>query len=75
MKVVIEFYRVRPSDQACAVVGRETVEVLDRDDAIAVALHLRDTLNMPQRPDGMAISDGQGNKFHSGSFDPDEVPD
>lgn len=26
MKVVIEFYRIRPSDQACAVVGRETVE-------------------------------------------------
>lgn len=74
MKIVIEFYRVRPSDQACAVVGRETVEVVDRDDAIAVALHLRDTLNMPQRPDGMVISDDLGNKFHSGLFDPDDTP-
>ncbi|MBT9292488.1 hypothetical protein [Prosthecodimorpha staleyi] len=75
MKVVIEFYRIRPSDKACAIIGRETAEAADRNAAIAVALQLRETLDMPQRPDGMSIYDGEGNKFHSGSFDDDAVPD
>jgi hypothetical protein len=39
---------------------------------IEIARHLWQTLDMPQRPDGMTISDGEGNKLYSGRFDPDE---
>ena len=34
MKIVIEFYRTRDTDDAHAVVGREMLKVADLDDAI-----------------------------------------
>lgn len=57
MKIVIEFYRTRETDEAHAVVGRETAEVGDLDDAIEVARQLSRTIDMPQRPDAMTITD------------------
>ncbi len=60
MKIVIEFYRVRPQDDAHAVVGRETEEAVDLDAAIERALALAQTLDMPQRPDALIITDAQG---------------
>jgi hypothetical protein len=65
MKVVVEFYRTRERDDAHAVVGRETREAVDLDDAIDIARALALTLDMPQRPDSMSIADMDGNELHS----------
>lgn len=69
MKIVIEFYRIRDADDAHAVLGRETVEATDVDEAIEIARELLRTLDMPQRPDAITITDGDGNKIHSSSLD------
>ena len=69
MKVVIEFYRIRDADNAHAVVGQETAEASDRDAAIKKAHELAETLNMPQRPDGMLIADSDGNEIYSHTFE------
>lgn len=78
MKTVIEFYRIRDTDQAHAVIGRETVIVGDLQEAIGVGRRLSQTLDMPQRPDGMAVIDGTGNTLYSilldKSSDATEVP-
>ena len=37
MKIMIEFYRTREADDAHAVLGRETAEAADLDDAIEIA--------------------------------------
>jgi hypothetical protein len=66
MKIVIEFYRIRDADDAHAIIGRETAEAADLDEAIEVARLLARTLNMPQRPDAMAISDASGAMLYSG---------
>ena len=68
MKIVIEFYRIRSSDNAHAVVGQEMAEASDREAAIKKAHELAETLNMPQRPDGMSITDSDGNEIHSHTF-------
>lgn len=73
MKVIIEFYRTRKTDDAHAVIGRETAEAADLDIAIAIAHQLSRTLEMPQRPDGMTISDGYGNELYSSKFAPTEI--
>jgi hypothetical protein len=65
MKTVVEFYRVRDIDHAHAVVGRETVIVGDLQEAIAIGRRLSRSLDMPQRPDGMAVTDGEGNTLYS----------
>jgi len=66
MKIVIEFYRTRDADDAHAVIGRETVEVDGLDGAIAAARLLARTLDMPQRPDSMMITDANGKVHYSG---------
>lgn len=70
MKVVIEFYRIREADHAHAIVGREIAEAADLDDAVGIARHLWRTLDMPQRPDAMTISNSEGNKLLFGKFGP-----
>jgi hypothetical protein len=72
MNMVIEFFRIREADDALAIVGREIADATDLDDAIEIARHLWQTLDMPQRPDAMTISDSEGNKLYSGRFDSDE---
>ena len=69
MKIVIAFYRIREVDDAHAIVGRETAEAADLDEAIEIALELLRTLNMPQRPDAMTITDGDGSTIHSRRLD------
>jgi len=69
MKIVIEFYRIREADDAHAVVGRETAETADLEDAIRLARQLSRTLDMPQRPDVMSITDREGHRLYSGTFD------
>jgi len=65
MKVVIEFYRTRLTDDAHAVIGRETVLATDLDDAIEIARFLARTLNMPQWPDAVTISEADGAALYS----------
>ena len=65
----LKFYRIRKADDAHAVVGRETADAADLDDAIGLARRLWQTLNMPQRPDAMSISDNEGNRLYSGTLD------
>jgi hypothetical protein len=69
MKIVIAFYRIRDADDAHAIVGRETAEAADLDEAIEIALELLRTLDMPQRPDAMIITDGDGSTLHSSRLD------
>lgn len=71
MKVVVEFYRTRETDEAHAVVGRETIEVVDLANAIELARLLSQSLDMPQRPDAIAIADLSGNALFSGIIDVD----
>ena len=73
MKIVIEFYRTRDADDA-HVVGRETVEVDDLEGAIAAAQLLAQTLDMPQHPDSMTITDANG-KIHYSNVDSEAVSD
>ena len=69
MKIVIEFYRTRDADDAHAVVGRVADEAADLDDAIEIAQLLAQTLDMPQRPDAMTITDANGTMLYSGVLD------
>lgn len=69
MKVILEFYRTREADDAHAVIGRETADAVDIADAIRLAQRLLRTLAMPQRPDGMSISDSEGRTLYSGAFE------
>ncbi len=66
MRIVIEFYRIRDIDDAHAIVGRETAETTDLDSAIGIARQLSRTLDMPQRPDAMTITDVKGTALYSG---------
>jgi hypothetical protein len=63
MNIVIEFYRTRNADDAHAVIGRETLEL---DGAIVAARLLARTLDMPQRPDSMTITDASGKMHYCG---------
>jgi len=69
MKIVIEFYRIRETDKAHAVIGQEIAEAANLDDAIEIAWRLSRSLNMPQRPDAMSISDSVGNELYAHKFD------
>ena len=66
MRVVIEFYRTRDADDAHAVVGRESAEAVDVEDAIAIARRLAQTLDMPQQPDAMSVTSAWGKVLYSG---------
>ena len=70
MKIVIEFYRTRDADEAHAVVARETTQAADLDSAIEIARQLSRTLDMPQQPDAMTITDSNGLTLYSGLSTP-----
>lgn len=72
MKIVIEFYRTRKADDAHAVVGREMTQATDLDDAIEIARHLSQNLDMPQHPDALAITDEGGNRLYCGVLSANE---
>lgn len=69
MKIVIEFYRTRKTDDMHAILGRETAVAADLDSALGIARRLSQSLAMPQRPDGMTITDAKGVTLHSGAPD------
>ena len=60
MQITIEFYRIRPEDQAQATLDRITQTVPDLDGAKVQAKSLFETLDMPQAPDGLRILDSEG---------------
>lgn len=70
MKVIIEFYRIRARDTAHARVGRVSRSVADANDAIKLARSLLLSLDMPQKPDFIAILDDQENAFYCASAIP-----
>ena len=56
----IEFFRIRPNDHAHATLDRLSVIVDDLDAAKVKASSLFETLEMPQKPDGLRILDESG---------------
>ncbi|MBW8635867.1 hypothetical protein K1W69_01625 [Hoeflea sp. WL0058] len=69
MKVVVEFYRTRDADDLRAVIGQQTMEVADIEDAIETVWKLSTTLDMPQQPDGVSIMDADGAMIYSGAIE------
>lgn len=57
---VIEFFRVRDTDQAHATLGRGEHDTTDLEDAKARAQSLFETLGMPQKPDALRVVDERG---------------
>jgi hypothetical protein len=56
----IEFFRVRPSDNAHATLDRILERTSDLEAAKVKAKSLFETLDMPQKPDGLRILDQNG---------------
>jgi hypothetical protein len=69
MKIRIEFYRTRDADAAHAVVGTETAEAQDREDAIRIARQFSLSLDMPQRADAVTITGADGATIYSGALE------
>ena len=57
MNFTIEFFRVRPSDEAHTTLDRISIGADILDAATVKAKSLFDTLDMPQKPDGLRILD------------------
>ena len=60
MIFTIEFFRIRLNDDAHATLDRLSVIVDDLDAAKVKARSLFETLEMPQKPDGLRILDEDG---------------
>lgn len=60
MLYTIEFFRIRSGDNAHATLDRITQVVPDFDAAKVRAKSLFETLDLPQKPDGLRILDGSG---------------
>jgi hypothetical protein len=60
MIFTIEFFRIRPNDDAHATLDRLSLIVDDLDAAKVKARSLFETLEMPQKPDGLRILDESG---------------
>ncbi len=52
---IIEFFRIRASDQAHATLGRVEHDTTDLEDAKVRAQSLFETLDLPQKPDALRI--------------------
>lgn len=60
MQITIEFFRIRPSDSAEALLDRIQQVVPDFEAAKVRAISLFENWDMPQRPDGVRILDESG---------------
>ncbi|HEV7447706.1 MAG TPA: hypothetical protein VGO18_34385 [Steroidobacteraceae bacterium] len=60
MHFTVEFFRIRPGDDAHAVLDRISQDLATLEDAKVRAQSLFETLDMPQRPDGVRILDEAG---------------
>ena len=59
---IIEFFRVRGTDEAHATLDRVEHDATDLEDAKVRALSLFETLDMPQKPDAVRILDHNGDE-------------
>ena len=57
---IIEFFRVRGTDEAHATLDRVEHDTADLEDAKVRAQFLFETLGMPQKPDAVRILDHNG---------------
>lgn len=58
----IEFFRIRNTDDAHAILDRIEHDTTDLEDAKARAQFLFETLDMPQKPDALRILDQTGDE-------------
>ena len=65
MRFTFEFYRIRPGDDAHAMLDRVSRQAPDLDVAKVTAKSLFATLDMPQAPDGVRILDEGGTEVCS----------
>jgi hypothetical protein len=63
MMFTSEFFRIRERDNAHATLGRITHIAPDLESAKVKAKSLFDTLNLPKNPDGLRISDQDGQEM------------
>ena len=59
---IIEFFRIRDTDDARAILDRVEHDTTDLEDAKVRAQSLFETLNMPQKPDALRILDQTGDE-------------
>ncbi len=59
---IIEFFRVRGTDEAHAILDRVEHDTTTLEDAKVRALFLFETLDMPQKPDAVRILDHNGDE-------------
>jgi hypothetical protein len=62
MTFTLEFFRIRESDNAHAILDRMTHIASDLESEKVKAKSLFETLNMPQTPDGLRILDEHGHQ-------------
>ena len=62
MMFIIEFFRIRETDNAHAILDRITHIASDLGGAKVKAKSLFDTLNLPQNPDGLRILNQDGHE-------------
>ncbi len=67
MMFIIEFFRVRDTDEAHAILDRVEHDTTDLDDAKVRALSLFETLDMPQKPDALRVVDENGEEVFAWS--------
>ncbi|WP_144769073.1 hypothetical protein [Methylobacterium dankookense] len=65
MQFTVEFFRIRPGDDAHAVLERISQDVPTLNDAKVRARSLFETLDMPQTPDGLRLLDGAGEEVYA----------
>ena len=59
---IIEFFRVRDTDQAHATLGRVEHDTTNLEDAKVRARSLFETSDMPQKPDALRVVDERGDE-------------
>ena len=62
MQLTIEFFRLREDDDAHATLDRITLIGTDLETVKVKAKSFFETLNMPQKPDGLRILDQDGDE-------------
>ncbi|MGO4389465.1 hypothetical protein AB4Y85_18210 [Microvirga sp. 2YAF29] len=62
---IVEFFRIRDTDDAHAILDRVEHDTTNLEDAKVRAQSLFETLNLPQKPDGLRILDQSGDEVCS----------
>jgi hypothetical protein len=73
MQFTIEFFRLRGEDDAHATLDRITQIGTDLEAVKVKAKSLFETLNMPQKPDGLRILDQYGDEVFFWTPDADDA--